>query len=141
MKTSWPRVECSIVRTFHAWHSLPLVGRAERHSHFYELEAGYCHEIRPDYGCTKSMQDMSKDVDDVLVRINDQYLNDVLPVTPTAEMLACWFLAQLPAYWDHVKIHTYGYFNCRIERKYLTAEWTARLKATRSFIPVPMITC
>jgi len=109
---------------------LPLVGKAERHRHSYWLECGWHHEIRPDYGCTKAMQDMGKDIDPIVERIRGAYLNDVLPVPPTAEMLACWILVQLPPYWDYVMIRAYSGFMCKIERKYMTNAWHQKLRSS-----------
>lgn len=73
------------------------------------------------------MLDMKVDVDEVVEKIRDKNLNEVLPVTPTAEFLACWFLMQLPAYWDFVVIRCYGGFECRIDRKNITQEWKAKI--------------
>lgn len=128
MKTSWPRVECRVTRLFDAEHSLPQVGNPERHRHSYWLECGYFHEINPIRGVTKSMQEMLVDVDEIVARLRGQYLNDVLPVTPTAEFLACWILAQLSEYWDFVVIRAYNGFECKAERKNMTKEWLSKLR-------------
>jgi 6-pyruvoyl-tetrahydropterin synthase len=128
MKNSWPRVECRVTRIFDAEHSLPQVGNPEPHRHSYWLECGYHHEINPIRGVTKSMQEMLVDVDEIVVNIKDKYLNDVMPVTPTAEFLACWVLSQLPEYWDFVIIRAYGGFEARADRKNMTKEWMDRLR-------------
>lgn len=127
MKTSWPRVEASILRVFTARHALPLMKNPAPHDHEYAVMFGYRHEINPLTGATRSIADMSKDVDPLVARVSGAMLNDVLPVMPTAEMLACWFLANLPAYWDFVVVRAYDCFECRIERSMMTAEWIKRL--------------
>jgi 6-pyruvoyl-tetrahydropterin synthase len=127
MKSSWPRVECRVSKFIDADHSLPKVGFAETHRHNYWIEFGYCHEINVERGVTKSMQEMMVDVDKVIEKIKYKNLNEVLPVTPTAEFLACWILSQLPEYWDFVIIRCYGGFECRIDRKNITTNWIKKL--------------
>jgi 6-pyruvoyl-tetrahydropterin synthase len=73
------------------------------------------------------MQELTDDIDAVLSRIHGKYLNDVLPVPPTAEMLACWILAQLSSYWEWVSIHAYDGFMCKIERRHALA-WIEKLR-------------
>lgn len=123
MKNSWPRVECKVTVMFDAKHTLRQMNSLDEHEHFYWLEAGYWQEINPNTGCTKTMSDMKVDVDQVADKVRGKNLNEVLPVTPTAEFLACWFLMQLPAYWDFVIIRTYHGFECRIDRKNITQAW------------------
>lgn len=130
MKNSWPMVECRVSRMFDAEHSLPQVGNPEIHRHTYWLEAGYLHEINPNRGVTKSMSEMLVDVDQVLEHIKNKNLNEILPVTPTAEYLACWFLMQLPAYWSFVIIRCYGGFEVRAERNLITKKWADKLNAS-----------
>lgn len=127
MKNSWPRVECKVTVFFEAEHDLPQMNKQCFHRHNYWLEAGYWQEINPITGCTKTMSDMRVDVDEIVEKIKHKNLNDVLPVTPTAEFLACWFLMQLPAYWDFVIIRCYGGFECRAERKFITQDWAKKL--------------
>lgn len=114
-----PGIEVTITRTFEAEHSLPSVGAAERHKHVYSLECGCFGEIDPDRGCARPVQELRFDLDAVLSRIEGKYLNDVLPVPPTAEMLACWILAQLSPYWDWVSIRAYDGFMCKVERRHV----------------------
>jgi 6-pyruvoyl-tetrahydropterin synthase len=111
-----PKIEVSITRTFEAAHSLPGVGAPKRHTHSYSIECGYAQEIDPALGCARPMQDASKEVSDVVSRIEGRYLNDVLPGPPTAEMMACWVLAQLPLHWEWVSIRAYDGFMCRVRR-------------------------
>ena len=110
------KVELSITRNFAAEHSLPSVGAAERHTHPYELECGYAADVDPRVGCTKPLQALSAEVDAVVARLDGQYLNDVLPVTPTAEMLAGWILAHLPDEWEWASIRAYGGYTCTVRR-------------------------
>lgn len=129
MKTSWPRVEASVQRIFSADHSLPGVGVAEVHRHHYWADCGYHHEINPQTGCSRPMQEMQKEVNEVIDRLAGKSLNEVLPVPPTAEMMACWILANLEHYWDFVRIRAYGGFECRIDRRYITTAWLEKLRA------------
>ena len=122
-----PRVEVSISRTFEAEHSLPGVGAAERHKHAYSMECGYTKEIDFELGCARPMQDATREVSDIVSRIEGRYLNDVVPGPPTAEVLACWILAQLPAHWDWVVIRAYDGFMCRVDREQLPP-WLADLR-------------
>ena len=115
-----PRVEISITRTIEAEHSLPAVGAPERHKHAYHVECGYTQAIRSDLGCARPMQDVSREVSDVLARIEGCFLNDVLPGPPTAEVMACWILAQLPMHWEWVSIRAYEGFMCRVTRSALS---------------------
>ena len=114
-----PTVEVSITRTFEAEHSLPGVGAAPRHTHQYRVECGYTGEIDPQLGCARPMQDAAAELAQVLSHVDGKYLNDVLPGPPTAEILACWILAQMAPYWDWVSIRAYDGFMCRVERKHL----------------------
>jgi len=114
-----PKVEISITRTIEAEHSLPGVGAAEPHKHAYQVECGYTQAIRADLGCARPMQDAGSEVSDVLSRVEGRSLNDVLPGPPTAEVLACWILAQLPAHWEWVSIRAYDGFMCRVSRNEL----------------------
>ena len=114
-----PRIEVAITRTFEAQHSLPRVGAAQSHKHTYTLECGCFPEIDPDLGCARPMQELTRDLDAVLAMIEGKSLNDVLPVPPTAEMLACWILAQLSPYWDWVSLRAYDGFMCKVERRHV----------------------
>ena len=123
-----PTVEVAITRSFEGEHSLAGVGVAQRHKHTYHVACGYAQEIDPGLGCTRPMQDATKEVADVLARLDGKYLNDVLLGPPTAEMLACWILAQMAPYWDWVSIRAYDGFMCRVERRHL-APWIEKLRA------------
>lgn len=122
-----PKVEVSITRTFVAEHSLPLVGVAERHKHSFTVECGYAAEIDADLGCTRPMPELARDVDAVLSRLDGKYLNDVLPVPPTAEMIACWTLAHLSPYWEWVSVRAYDGFMCKVERRSILP-WMDKLR-------------
>lgn len=111
-----PNVEISITRTFEAEHALPEVGAAHRHSHAYTVECGYAQAIRADLGCARPLQEVEAEVAGVLSRIEGRYLNDILPGPPTAEVLACWILGELPRHWEWVSIRAYDGFMCRVTR-------------------------
>ena len=114
-----PNVEVSISRTFEAEHSLPRVGAAERHRHAYAIECGYTKEIDFELGCARPLQNAENELFETVSRVEGKYLNDILPGPPTAEILACWILAQLPAHWEWIVVRAYDGFSCRVERKQL----------------------
>lgn len=123
MKGSWPKVIASVERRIVAYHSLPDIGIADRHSHDYLIRAGWRQEINPHFGHTKSMQDMRKDLDALLNQLEGKYLNEVFQFPPTAETMACWIMARLPAYFGFVEIECYeGYF-VRVEADSMRSEW------------------
>ena len=111
------KVEVSITRTFVAEHSLPFIGIAQVHRHSYTVECGFVTEIDPAMGCARPMSELTREIDAVLSRVEGKYLNDVLPAPPTAEVLACWILAQLPPSWAWVSIRAYDGFMCKVERE------------------------
>lgn len=136
MKTSWPRVEARITRRFSAEHSLPQVGNPELHEHDYEVVFGYCHEINPSLGYAKnSLAELIVEVDAVVNRVAGKNLNDVLPVTPTAEWLACWMIANIGCdetrrswVWDFAIVRAYGCFEARADLRLIPGAWVARLR-------------
>jgi 6-pyruvoyl-tetrahydropterin synthase len=64
----------------------------------------------------------------VLARLDGKYLNDLVPAPPTAEVIACWILAQLGSHWAWVSIRAYDGFTCRVERRHLEP-WIEKLRA------------
>jgi hypothetical protein len=74
------------------------------------------------------MQELTRDIDAVLSRMEGMCLNEFLPVPPTAEMLACWVLAHLSPYWEWVSIRAYDGFMCKVERKH-ALPWIEKLRA------------
>ena len=121
------KIQTSIKRKFEADHSLPSVGLSERHHHAYELECGYTAEVDPAAGCAKPLHIFAAEVDLVVERLRGSYLNDLMPMPPTAEMLACWVLAQLPDHWAWVDVGAYGGYHCRVQRSDVEA-FLARLR-------------
>lgn len=111
------RIEVSMKRTFVAAHSLPDIGYAPVHDHTYELECGYTAEVDPNAGCTRPLQAVEAELEDVIARVEGKDLNALLAVPPTAEMLVCWILAHLPNVWQWASITAYGGYTCRVERK------------------------
>lgn len=126
MKDAWPKVTCSIERRIAASHSLPGLGVAHAHEHDYLIRAGWTHEINPSLGCTKAMQEMEHDIAEISGRLHSMYLNDLMPFPPTAEVLACWIMARLPAYWQFVEIECYGNYRVRVQADAMRSEWTER---------------
>lgn len=110
------RIEVSITRSFVAEHSLPDGGMAEPHEHRYEVTCGYAANVDPGVGRGRPVQALGAEVDAVVGQLDGQMLNRVLPVVPTAEMLACWILAQLAGEWEWAEVHAYGGYRCRVGR-------------------------
>ena len=123
-----PRVEVAITRTFDAEHSLPIVGIGRAHRHTFTVECGYSAAIDSDLGCARPMQELTRDIDAVLSRVEGKNLNDVLPAPPTAEMLACWILAHLSPYWEWVSIRAYDGFMCKVDRRHVLP-WIEELRS------------
>lgn len=117
-------VTVSTERKFVAEHSLPGVGAAYLHSHTYTMRFGYRQEIQPRQGVTKALRDMAHDVDIVVGKLANQNLNRVLPLPPTAEVLALWSLAQLPGTWEFVEVDAYEGFRARVDRQSMRSEWS-----------------
>lgn len=128
MKDSWPKVSASVEYSISCTHSLPSIGVSDPHSHSYIVRAGWSHEINPDMGCTKSLSDMEKDVRPLLDQLNGANLNDVFDFPPTAEIMACWIMARLPAYWQFVEIECYGNYRVRIQADAMRSEWADRFR-------------
>ena len=123
MKGAWPKVRCSVTAKFTAEHSLPELGVATRHSHDYAVIAGWTHEINPYSGCTKSLQDMRRDIDEIVLLLAGKYLNDVFKFPPTAETMACWIMARLPEYWDFVRVEAYEGYTAEVSANSMRSEW------------------
>lgn len=113
------RVELSIERTFTAEHSLPGIGIAAPHAHTFELNCGYVVDVDPGAGCSRPLQELEAEVGAVVSRLDRSNLNALLSVPPTAEMLACWILAHLPATWQWASITAYGGYTCRVDRAHI----------------------
>lgn len=124
VKGSWPKITSSVERLITATHSLPDIGAAEPHEHKYLVRAGWTHEINPTRGCTKSMAEMEHDFFGVVSQLDGADLNVVLPFAPTAETMACWVMARLPAFWQFVEIECYGSYKVRITAGSMRQEWT-----------------
>lgn len=131
MKGSWPKVTGQIRFEFDADHSMPRVGREceARHSHHYLVQFGWTHEIQPMWGFTHEFTKQRKGFEALIGKVSAQYLNDVLPMQPSAEVLAMWLLAQTePAYCDHVIVQTYDSYTVRVDRFTQRSEWSDFLR-------------
>jgi 6-pyruvoyl-tetrahydropterin synthase len=123
--SGWPIVEADVTIKFGATHSLPAIGVGEVHYHLWEVTAGWRHEINPHQGCTKPMQDMQKDLEALLAPLRDKNLSTVFSPWPaTAETLACYVMAKLPAYWTYVQVCAYGNYRVRVEANTMRRLWT-----------------
>lgn len=137
MKGSWPKVTCRVKRKIIATHALAELGNGDIHKHAYRIRAGWTHEINPTQGITKSMAEMRQDLDELADMLDGRFLNDVLPFRPTAEIMACWLMANLPAYWMFVEIKCYkgakkhgkrSAYKVRIDATGMRREWSEQFE-------------
>jgi 6-pyruvoyl-tetrahydropterin synthase len=138
VKSSWPKVTASITLRFFATHSMPKIGgpSAEPHVHDYEVCFGWTHEIRPTHGYTHELGEQRPKFIALVDRLREKHLNDVLPMQPSAEVIALWLLAQTePAYCDHVIVRTYDGYEARADRDRQRSEWMQFL-ASRADAPL-----
>lgn len=135
MKGSWPKVTGQIRFQFDATHSMPRIGKGceAPHSHAYAVTFGWTHEIQPKHGYTHEFMEHRRDLDELVSKVRGKYLNNILPMQPSAEVLALWFLANTDAaYCDHVIVETYDGYVVRADRSLQRSEWTEFL-AGRKF--------
>jgi 6-pyruvoyl-tetrahydropterin synthase len=69
------------------------------------------------------MQEMRLDLELLIQQLDGAYLNDVFRYPPTAETIACWLMARLPSYWDHVKVECYDGYTVEVQANALRAAW------------------
>lgn len=126
MKGSWPKVAASMRFEFDADHSMPRIGKhcEARHTHSYVVVFGWTHEIQPRFGYTHEVTEQRRDFSELIARVAGKYLNDILPMQPSAEVLALWLLAHTePAYCDQVTVSTYDGYTARADRNVQRSEW------------------
>lgn len=126
MKGAWPKVTGQIRFDFDADHSMPRIGKhcEVRHTHSYSVWFGWTHEIHPISGYTHEYLKQNNEFQRVVSKVAGQYLNDILPMQPSAEVLAMWLLFNIePAYCDHVIVETYGNYRARADRSGQRSEW------------------
>lgn len=130
MKGSWPKVAGQIRFEFDADHAMPRIRGCEaRHSHHYVVQFGWTHEIQPMYGYTHELMKQRRQFEEIIAYVSGQYLNDILPMQPSAEVLALWLLAQTePAYCDHVTVQAYADYTVRVDRSLQRSEWSEFLR-------------
>lgn len=131
MKISgWPLVEAEITIKFGATHSLPAIGVGDVHYHLWTVSAGWKHEINPHQGCTKPMQEMYKELNEILITLRDRNLSMVFdPYPATAETLACYIMAKLPAYWMFVQVQAYDGYRVRVDANAMRSAWAEKYRA------------
>lgn len=132
VKRSWPKITASIRFEFDADHAMPRIGKGCecRHTHHYAVSFGWTHEIQPMYGYTHEFMKQRNEFRELVDRVAGKYLNDILPMQPSAEVLAMWLLAQTePAYCDHVIVQAYDDHDgatpleVRVDRSLQRSEW------------------
>jgi hypothetical protein len=136
VKGSWPKVTAAVYRSFEASHSLPGIGVSEPHSHLYKIKAGYRHEINPTLnGCTKPLEEMLRDLDGCIAKMEGKYLNDVLPFHPTAEIMAWTVLfgigntdLRATSFWQFIEVEAYDCFSARADIADARSEWREKFE-------------
>jgi 6-pyruvoyl-tetrahydropterin synthase len=126
MRGAWPKVTASIRFHFDACHSMTRIGgeSAEVHEHRYEVIFGWTHEIQPRFGYTHERSEQVEKFEGLIGDLHTANLNEVLPMQPSAEVIALWLLAQTePAYCDHVIVRTYDGYEARADRDGQRSEW------------------
>ena len=126
MKGSWPRVSASLTLHFSATHSMPRIGGASSvpHVHDYEVRFGWTHEIQPRFGYTHELGEQRAKFTALLDQLREKYLNNLLPMQPSAEVIALWLLAHTePAYCDQVTVQAYDGYEVRADRELQRSEW------------------
>lgn len=126
MKGSWPKVTGSIRFEFDAEHAMLRIGGGCecRHAHHYVVWFGWTHEVQPMDGFTHEFREQRGKFSPLVARVRGQFLNDLLPMQPSAEVLAMWMLAQTdPAYCDHVIVQAYDDYTVRVDRALQRSEW------------------
>jgi 6-pyruvoyl-tetrahydropterin synthase len=126
MKGSWPKVTASLRFDCEAIHAMIRLGGecAKPHVHRYEITFGWTHEIQPRQGYTHERSEQHAKFTKIIQRIQGADLNNLLPMQPSAEVLALWALAQLePAYCDHVIVRCYDGYEVRADRQRQRGEW------------------
>lgn len=74
------------------------------------------------------MQDMRQDFDEVLAPLRGAYLNEVFQFPPTAETMALWIMARLPAYWSFVRVECYDGFCVEVTATSMRSEWASQYR-------------
>mgnify|MGYP006289605997 CR=1 FL=1 len=114
MSKGFPKLTAAATTRFTASHALPDIGVEKPHYHTWTIKAGYTHEMHPEKGCTFPMQQMRKQLQDIVDQLDGQHLNDILLFPPTSENIACWILVRLPNYWEFVQVEAYDGFEVTI---------------------------
>ena len=129
---AWPKVEYGRRYGFTATHAMTHLGGecAVPHEHHYMVEFIGLHEIQPhSTGYTHSLGELDKEFEPLVHGIQDKYLNDVLPMPPSIEALALYFLANTqPSHCSAVELTGYGGYRVRVERNLQRSEWMDRFR-------------
>lgn len=125
MKGAWPKVDASRSRSITIYHSLPRLGNACPHAHDLIVRLGWSHEINPSQGHTWPLAETDRVLEEQLKRIDGKDLDGILPLPPTAEVLACWLLSQFPPCYDWLEVEAYNGYKVRANRVGLRSEWIA----------------
>ena len=99
MSTKWPEAEICKTYSFDAAHFLPNVAATHKcrnmHGHTYKVEVIVRGEIHPKTGFVVDFAEIDRYVKRLIERLDHKVLNNIME-NPTAELIACWFLQEIP---------------------------------------------
>jgi 6-pyruvoyl-tetrahydropterin synthase len=129
---AWPKVEYGRRYMFSATHSMDHLGGecAIPHEHHYMVEFIAVHEIQPyRTGYTHSLAELDEKFEPLVRSVQDKYLNDLLPMPPSIEALALYFLANTqPSHCSAVEMDGYSGYRVRVERNLQRSEWLEKFR-------------
>lgn len=129
---SWPRVQYGRTYAFSATHAMTHLGGecAIPHEHHYLVTFLGLHEIQPHRtGYTHSLQELDKEFLPLVRGTQDKFLNDILPMPPSMEALALYFLANTqPSYCSSVEVTGYSGYRVKADRNLQRTEWLDKFK-------------
>ena len=132
MQNSWPKIEYGRRYGFSATHAMSHLGGecATPHEHHYLVEFIGLHEIQPyRTGYTHSIGEQDDEFEPLVRGLQDKFLNDILPMPPSAEALALYFLANTqPSFCCAVEITAYSGYRVRADRNLQRSEWLAKFR-------------
>lgn len=140
--SGWPRVKKQATYTINATHELRGVSihadAATTHAHDWTITLTWDHwEHNPARGFTRDEVEIDDSWGRRIAQLEGAHLNDMMPVPPTAENLACWLLFDfLPRLTDKeinhelsaVRVSKCSRFSCEVTTKERARwqEWTQR---------------
>jgi 6-pyruvoyl-tetrahydropterin synthase len=126
----WPKVTKTATYRFRATHDLRGVtihpDAATPHEHDWVVTLAWDWECRPSRGFTRDEPEIDASWGKRMRELEGVHLNDLMPVPPTSESLACWLLfdwlvALSPVEWNYelsrVTVAKCNTFTATVDRK------------------------